>query len=107
LLETGIIKPRHNFTATTPIIKGVRQPKRALILQFVPTPHFNVVCSDQRRIPRNRFNDLLFIENHQNGLREREAFMITMLKHGAGSIVSCLRLELSNPAIILPQQHLL
>jgi hypothetical protein len=80
-----------------------RIPERIL----VPAPHFNVVCSDQRRISRNRFNDLLFIGNHQNGLREREAFMITMLKHGADSIVSCLRLELSNPAIILPQQHLL
>jgi hypothetical protein len=35
-----------------------RIPERIL----VPAPHFNVVYSGQRRIPRIRFNDLLFME---------------------------------------------
>jgi hypothetical protein len=35
-----------------------RIPERIL----VPAPHFNVVCTTQQGIPRNRFNDLLFME---------------------------------------------
>jgi hypothetical protein len=31
---------------------------------LVPTPHFNVVCTTQQQIPRNRFNDLTFLGNH-------------------------------------------